>query len=80
LGYLLASFDRLLGMNFHADLATPLDKSLQWWPGQVTVTWVTVTPGSSRPTHGPWPTPVATLQINLIYLASAIGMDGTERI
>jgi len=35
LGYFCSSFDRLLGGNFHNDLATPRGQSLQQWPGLV---------------------------------------------
>jgi len=70
LGYFRARFDKRLGRNFHADLATTLAQSLQRWPSglqrsggrcnpgrPVTVTSVLV---DSRPT------PVDTLQIDFI--------------
>jgi len=33
-----AGFDRLLGGNFHADLATPMAQSLKWWSSLVAAT------------------------------------------
>jgi len=67
IGYFWISFDRLLGGNFHANLATPLTQlaiAAGCNPGGP----VTVTMGSRMPIHGPWPIPGchATLQIDFI--------------
>jgi len=78
LGYFGARFDRLLGGNFHVNLATPLAQlaitAAMARPNRCNLGGlVTVTTGSGRPTHGPWPTPVAMLQIAFIHSVSAIG-------
>jgi len=82
LGYFGATFNRLLGGDFRAHLATPLAQLLQRWPGPVAVAgtlqpgWTDYgNPGSGRPT----PIPVNMLYIDFIHSAPAIGICGRYR-
>jgi len=45
LGYFWAGFDRLLGGNFHANLATSLAQSHQQWPPGLQLSGCLLQPG-----------------------------------